>query len=258
MLNFLSRKKGFTLIELLVVIAIIAILAAILFPVFAQAREKARQTTCLSNSKQIGTAVQMYMSDYDETLPLSWGNQPPWGWTNCEYGIQTALQPYTKSPTVEDLQKAVTAAGGDFNAISKKMRNTCYFCPSQSYRAGSDFQSSVFMANSFALNENICGYGPNLNWYGTATPIPRSGSAAMAEINDVAGCMFAQEKGPEQWAGVGTHNWWVIMTAKYARHSDGLNIVYVDGHAKYMKFTTWFNELNTVDTSPVRKAFFNL
>src|SRR5438874_107201 len=62
----LRPGAGFTLIELLVVIAIIAILAAILFPVFAQAREKARQTTCLSNLKQIGTATMMYVQDYDE------------------------------------------------------------------------------------------------------------------------------------------------------------------------------------------------
>ena len=62
-------RRGFTLIELLVVIAIIAILAAILFPVFAQAREKAREATCLSNNKQIGLAVQMYMQDYDNTYP---------------------------------------------------------------------------------------------------------------------------------------------------------------------------------------------
>jgi prepilin-type N-terminal cleavage/methylation domain-containing protein len=67
----LARKNaaGFTLIELLVVIAIIAILAAILFPVFAQAREKARQSACLSNCKQIGMASNMYVQDYDETFP---------------------------------------------------------------------------------------------------------------------------------------------------------------------------------------------
>ena len=68
-------RKGFTLIELLVVIAIIAILAAILFPVFAQAREKARQASCLSCMKQIGTGLQLYVDDYDETFPgiAAWG-----------------------------------------------------------------------------------------------------------------------------------------------------------------------------------------
>src|SRR5512135_2806692 len=77
-----AKRIGFTLIELLVVIAIIAILAAILFPVFAQAREKARQTSCLSNTKQIALAMLMYSQDYDELLPLgsTQGENGTWYW----------------------------------------------------------------------------------------------------------------------------------------------------------------------------------
>src|SRR5947208_15971108 len=67
--NAMQRRNGFTLIELLVVIAIIAILAAILFPVFAQAREKARAISCVSNEKQVSLGVLMYVQDYDETFP---------------------------------------------------------------------------------------------------------------------------------------------------------------------------------------------
>ena len=74
MLN--NQRRGFTLIELLVVVAIIATLAAILFPVFAKARDKARQSTCQSNLKQIGLAIQAYVQDYDGYLPTSYNNTP--------------------------------------------------------------------------------------------------------------------------------------------------------------------------------------
>jgi prepilin-type N-terminal cleavage/methylation domain-containing protein/prepilin-type processing-associated H-X9-DG protein len=85
------KRKGFTLIELLVVIAIIAILAAILFPVFAQAREKARAISCLSNEKQIGLAILQYTQDYDATYPM--GMDAAW-WDDS---WQENVQPYIKS-----------------------------------------------------------------------------------------------------------------------------------------------------------------
>src|ERR671925_429724 len=97
------RRRGFTLIELLVVIAIIAILAAILFPVFAQAREKARQASCSSNLKQIVLSLQMYQNDYDETmfgsfaLPAPYNSRVPDG-ANLQRmlggGLNYFLQPY--------------------------------------------------------------------------------------------------------------------------------------------------------------------
>ncbi|MCS7209731.1 MAG: DUF1559 domain-containing protein [Fimbriimonadales bacterium] len=94
------RREGFTLIELLVVIAIIAILAAILFPVFAQAREKARQTQCTNNMKQIALGVLQYVQDYEEKFPFSMyasvnnNNQP------CVFTLYHAISPYIKNTDV--------------------------------------------------------------------------------------------------------------------------------------------------------------
>ncbi len=101
--SYRADGAGFTLIELLVVIAIIAILAAILFPVFAQAREKARQITCLSNLKEIGTAFQMYEQDYDETFYSASDVIPniPYDGHNIgmmmNFGSSYLLYPYTKN-----------------------------------------------------------------------------------------------------------------------------------------------------------------
>jgi prepilin-type N-terminal cleavage/methylation domain-containing protein/prepilin-type processing-associated H-X9-DG protein len=94
-----ARDRAFTLIELLVVIAIIAILAAILFPVFAKAREKARQTSCLSNMKQIGLATMQYVQDYDETYPGGggMGTNGAWNpaWWDEIYAYVKSVQVYT-------------------------------------------------------------------------------------------------------------------------------------------------------------------
>src|SRR5579872_292317 len=100
----LYSRRAFTLIELLVVIAIIAILAAILFPVFAQAREKARQISCISNMKQIGLSFLMYNQDYDETFPDAISNQNQGGgcaplldWWHLNGGYAILTNPYIKN-----------------------------------------------------------------------------------------------------------------------------------------------------------------
>ena len=115
-----SMKRGFTLIELLVVIAIIAILAAILFPVFAQARASARGISCVSNVKQVGTAVLMYAQDYDESIPLIdnngrpyCGQAPDWGNPgNDPNEVNTmftgVIQPYMKNKQIQTCPEAGT------------------------------------------------------------------------------------------------------------------------------------------------------
>jgi len=112
------RNSAFTLIELLVVIAIIAILAAILFPVFAQARAKARQAACLSNEKQIGTAIMMYCQDYDEVYPHQqfYDGTNFWAWPD-------AINPYMKTHEVyrcpdNPLNQVSISGGGSSFPIS--------------------------------------------------------------------------------------------------------------------------------------------
>ncbi|MEN6642224.1 MAG: prepilin-type N-terminal cleavage/methylation domain-containing protein [Armatimonadia bacterium] len=108
----ISRRRGFTLIELLVVIAIIAVLAAILFPVFARARERARSIRCVSNLKQLGSAIRMYMDDYDgyfpwavdpadRNLPQIWNGFPQWqSWIAYMPLMHQVVDPYVKNREV--------------------------------------------------------------------------------------------------------------------------------------------------------------
>lgn len=138
---------GFTLIELLVVIAIIAILASILFPVFAQAREKARQASCLSNGKQIGTASMMYVQDYDETFPCGWGSQDGGAsmWRNT-------LQPY--------IQKYGANSANIYNS-SQFGNMGVYMCPSVG-KSSQDFGPTAYGYN--AHGAGTAGPGMTQGW----------------------------------------------------------------------------------------------
>ena len=155
--------KGFTLIELLVVIAIIAILAAILFPVFAKAREKARQTTCASNEKQLGIAFMQYVQDYDESYPYSEN------WAYCLY-------PYVKSVGAYVCPDDSSAGAAGTYPISYAVNADCIASPIRD--SPSDRPQSVFRPrNSSRL--------PALYFYSSVRKASRS-AAQMPPSTDLS------------------------------------------------------------------------
>ncbi len=202
-------RRGFTLIELLVVIAIIAILAAILFPVFAKAREKARTASCQSNLKQLATAFLMYAQDYDEvTCCLEYRNPA----TGSVYGLPPLIPGNT------------------------------FFNYYGSYQG---WYSWVFMIYPYVKNDQLfrC---PSTSWscYGVAYGMPRYAVTATGAPDYFnTGRMLAEFTRPaesfmfcDKQAGGGTQ--YVIHTVYYAcghRHNDGLNVSFVDGHVKWFK-----------------------
>jgi prepilin-type N-terminal cleavage/methylation domain-containing protein/prepilin-type processing-associated H-X9-DG protein len=195
-------RRGFTLIELLVVIAIIAILAAILFPVFARAREKARQSSCLSNIKQIALAAQMYAQDYDELLPRGSG--------------------YIAPATL------IANDGEWFITLSPYIKNTQIFnCPSQIY--------STF--SSGGASSNALGYGVayTRNLAINQTPLALVGEPAATTIYMDGGsnnyCRLRCPGANCNLSGPPATNYgW-----SYNRHNDGCNYAFIDGHAKWVK-----------------------
>ena len=233
-----SRAPAFTLIELLVVIAIIAILAAILFPVFAQAREKGRQAACFSNMKQLGLAVTMYAQDYDESLPM-------WHWARRDQPQPLiwyhALKPYVRNMAV-------------------------YICPSDKRRAldpswgpqatwpemGQKWTAHI----SYGYNE------PVLNGHDDGTTKTRQGGpttladmdepAAYYLIGDCASplndgwCTPTAGRRMFRMAWPDRDVWWnevpvdlkpdqIAALDHYARHLGGGNLAFADGHAKWLK-----------------------
>ncbi|MCW5941132.1 MAG: prepilin-type N-terminal cleavage/methylation domain-containing protein [Fimbriimonadaceae bacterium] len=128
----MTKQRAFTLIELLVVIAIVAILAAILFPVFAQAKEAGKATACLSNARQIGLALRMYVSDHDDTMPIfyAYNSQPP-AWQAGHKGVEVELMPYAKS---RELFRSPLDAGGPYTSQDVPGAQTYWEAYGSSYR----------------------------------------------------------------------------------------------------------------------------
>lgn len=251
-------RSAFTLIELLVVIAIIAILASILFPVFAQAREKARQTTCLSNMKQIGYGLMMYTQDYDDILPSS-GWQGPCSYykgatvttddtfvNNGFMAFPMAIYPYTKSWGIFACPSDANPGGwgkknsvcyesqllevhmpdsyAGMNSVPQAMNKSFPLSYAGNYFLTKSYGGPVVTASrglpwdTFALNEMKA---PASVYY-----LADVGSNPDSTGNYMAGWYLAPGYGNSA-----TDKRWV----QGGRHQGGRNWIFCDGHAKWYK-----------------------
>ncbi len=221
---------AFTLIELLVVIAIIAILAAILFPVFAQAREKARQTACLSNVKQMALAVAMYGQDY-QSFPMyayaSGGQQLRW-WNQIE--------PYTKSrelflcPTVPQLRYGRNMAYGYNYQYLGNSRGDCWNVPVTESQIESPAEM-LAIADSQGSGTRPCkNDDPADPDYTNLTCLGNHGYAIDPPV--LPPCRSG--RGPNRYATGGVPG---VRVPPADRHAGGANVAFVDGHAKWMRAT---------------------
>ncbi|NUQ70248.1 MAG: prepilin-type N-terminal cleavage/methylation domain-containing protein [Chthonomonadales bacterium] len=236
------HRRGFTLIELLVVIAIIAILAAILFPVFAQAREKARAVSCLSNHKQLGTGLMLYVQDYDETYPITFymGFE---GAAPCILTSFQALQPYQKNSQI-------------------------VVCPSDAQQL--DFVSATALMGfpapcSAAPPVRYLSYQPNMRLIDVGDPNylvnPVNGFTGRP-VRRMADVEFPAETGAYADATIalqgGTANYTTYDMPVQARHTSTINVSFADGHAKLMHVKPELNGAGTqlgglqLDGKPIR------
>jgi len=248
----MRSRKGFTLIELLVVIAIIAILAAILFPVFARARAAARKTTGISNLKQIGLGTMMYVQDYDERFPYY-----NWGCMSCnESGNGTCTDPGPNHMSGSDPRFVAYSAAAWYNAIQPYVKNTGIF---QDPSDKKQWQPGYCIAFPLSLGTNY----QRSTWTSYGWNESASGSALAAFQSPASDLMWSDYVGvlvdtwgrfdwtPDlyvrraiwndlDWLGADPRgsNALPVTTAQWEtwkvgiRHETHVNITFMDGHAK--------------------------
>ena len=214
---FTNVKKGFTLIELLVVIAIIAILAAILFPVFGRARENARRSSCQSNLKQIGLGLKQYVQDYDEKYPLSYdGVDTATGYAGTftattGKGWAENVQPYLKSTQIFQCPSETNAPNTTGNTTAGY--SDYFYNP---HLSGTAEASMNFISNTIM----------NGDGYGVAPTTIPTGSYQTGTSGYVA---YAEP----------------LNAVTTARHLEGNNFAYADGHVKWLRFGKVLGAANT-------------
>jgi prepilin-type N-terminal cleavage/methylation domain-containing protein/prepilin-type processing-associated H-X9-DG protein len=238
-----QQREAFTLIELLVVIVIISILAAILFPVFARARENARRASCMSNLKQIGLAIMQYTQDYDEKFPIAWRTKsiklPYNNFTSSYVTWVDQIYPY-----VNNLQ--------------------VFQCPSQSFSPnGGSSPAMMHVVTPFAYNYNQ--HKAETTATGSAAAVgdtgfsflPATGTGtSLAAVEDPSGTIIVFDG----WGSMDSGGWYAKDLASLIngitptpspsplgistyiklarRHMDGMNVLYSDGHVKWKNRST--------------------
>lgn len=231
----MKTKNGFTLIELLVVIAIIAILAAILFPVFAKAREKARQASCLSNEKQIGLAFMQYVQDFDERFPAAWDNnrQPASNWAIECYPYIKSLQVFKCPSNTLAAEAGLMNCDGFNHGPTDNTGNWSCGPNAPQIPAGYAMNSDLGFLNGGQTN-----YGPYHYLAGINEPASK---ILVAETSTYVPMTHWPD-----WFSCGGSACTSVAEAEqqssyyataFAGHTGMMNVIYCDGHAKSMNPT---------------------